>query len=138
MINEVVRKKKSEKININEIISIQGDKIVGSKECANVMNDYFINVGLTNLGNEDQATKHTRRIEETIYLFPANVQEIEEIIKNMKQGKATGPDVIQARTYKDNYKILSPIITKLINNSMEQGIFPSSLKTARIIPIHKG
>lgn len=54
---------------------------MGSKECANVMNDYFINVGLTNLSNEDHATKHTRRLEETIYLFPANVQEIEDIIK---------------------------------------------------------
>lgn len=56
----------------------------------------------------------------------------------MKQGKATGPDFIQDRIYKDNNKFLSPIITKLINNYMEQCIFPSSLKNGRIFPIHKG
>lgn len=52
--------------------------------------------------------------------------------------KATGTDGLGPRVLKMACNILSPTIAMLINKSLDQGIFPSQLKCAKVFPIFKG
>ena len=61
--------------------------------------------------------------------------EIQNYIKSLKN-KATSDLAIQPLKVVNN--IISPILCHLITASLLQGVFPSRLKYAKVIPIHKG
>ena len=82
----------------------------------------------------------------TIYcqIFPirffenTSLVEIRKLIKCLDINKATGSDGISNYLIKKTINILAPILVKLFNECMKEGIFPSALKIASIVPIHKG
>ena len=51
--------------------------------------------------------------------------------------KATGPDNIPAQMLKETARAITPSLTKLFNISMQQCSFPTSWKSANIVPIPK-
>ena len=55
----------------------------------------------------------------------------------MELQKAVGPSSIPTKIQKDFKKQLSILLFQLINLSFNKGVFPSSLKLAKVIPIHK-
>ena len=72
-------------------------------------------------------------------LFFRNVQpnDITAIIDNM-QNKSAPINTYSVRIIKAIKHIISSILSHVINKSLQQGYFPSSLKLARVIPLHKG
>ena len=52
--------------------------------------------------------------------------------------KAPGSDGINSFIIKKTEKLIAPVLVKLFNKCMDNGIFPDSLKIASIIPLHKG
>ena len=56
---------------------------------------------------------------------------------SFKGGKAPGHDHIPMHLVKNSFDIISKPLMHLINLSLEKGIFPNNLKTAKIIPIFK-
>ena len=58
-------------------------------------------------------------------------------LRNLKTGKTSGLDDIPARLLKDSSNIVASPLTKIINTSLTQGIFPSDWKCARVIPLFK-
>ena len=73
-----------------------------------------------------------------IFLDPTDPNEIQSIIYNFSSQKAEGPDKIPARVIKLGAQCLSYILSNLINKALQAGIFPKSLKIARVTPIFKG
>ena len=67
----------------------------------------------------------------------ATTDDIAQIISKLDTTKAIGHDNISALFLRAGQSVLSPIITKIINSCIEQGIFPQTQKIARVIPIHK-
>ena len=59
------------------------------------------------------------------------------MIDKLKDKTATGYDHLDVRLIKDLKKIISPILTKLINLGYEIKKFPNCLKRAIIRPIYK-
>ena len=57
--------------------------------------------------------------------------------KNLKPGKANGPDGIPARFLRDFVTFLTPSLTLLFQASLNQHKLPSDWKHARIVPIFK-
>ena len=55
----------------------------------------------------------------------------------MKVNKGVGPNSIPTKILKDYKSELSKPLRDMINTSFTTGIFPSALKVANIIPIHK-
>ena len=55
----------------------------------------------------------------------------------MKDNKALGPNSIKIKILKVHSKTLSKPLAELINQSLNQGKFPTILKIAKVIPIHK-
>ena len=62
---------------------------------------------------------------------------MQDLINLMELHKAEGPSSIPNRIFKDFKKQLSIPLFQLINLSFNKGVFPSSLKLAKVIPIHK-
>ena len=55
----------------------------------------------------------------------------------MKNNTSPGFDSIDIQVIKKVIVILASPLCKIFNYSLEQGIFPNQMKTARITPIHK-
>ena len=75
--------------------------------------------------------------ENSFFITPTDPEELQDLINLMELHKAVGPSGIQNRILKDFKNQLSIPLSQLINLSFNKGVFPSSLKLARVIPIHK-
>ena len=75
--------------------------------------------------------------ENSFFITPTDPEELQDLINLMELHKAVGPSDIQNRILKDFKNQLSIPLSQLINLSFNKGVFPSSLKLARVIPIHK-
>jgi endonuclease/exonuclease/phosphatase (EEP) superfamily protein YafD len=64
--------------------------------------------------------------------------EVLNIINGLKNTTSTGIDGIPTAIMKTCKENIAPVLTKIINQSMREGVFPDSLKISKIIPIFKG
>ena len=58
-------------------------------------------------------------------------------MKNINKNKGSGYDNIRPKDLKNNYEILTPSITKLVNLCLQEGKICKDLKTSIIRPIFK-
>ena len=78
-----------------------------------------------------------KRNDKSIYVSPTNESEVLSIIDKLANKNSTGWDGISNRIMKYiKHEIVSPM-TKLINKSLELGVFPDSMKLAHVTPLHK-
>uniref|UniRef100_A0A670HTD8 Reverse transcriptase domain-containing protein n=1 Tax=Podarcis muralis TaxID=64176 RepID=A0A670HTD8_PODMU len=66
-----------------------------------------------------------------------SVKEVRDAINKMKNGKSPGPDGLPAKYYKKLVDLLAPVLTEVINNTLQEGRIPSSWKEAYITLIPK-
>ena len=76
------------------------------------------------------------RLTESIYLEPVTEKEINTLISALKD-TATGFDDMNSMSLKISSEILVKPLTNICNLSLTQGIFPSQLKIANVIPLYK-
>lgn len=67
----------------------------------------------------------------------ASEQEIYNILCALNPRKSPGIDNIRSIDLKNNANVLTPIITKLVNDSIHNAIIPDLMKQSLIKPIHK-
>ena len=60
-----------------------------------------------------------------------------EIIDSLKPKTSAGPDNISNNLIKIIKQEIVPSLTIIINQSLETGIFPESLKIAKVVPLFK-
>lgn len=65
-----------------------------------------------------------------------SADEVAKLIQRMPN-KSCGTDAIPILVWKYCCDIVAPVLSKLFNYSIKEGVFPSILKRAQIIPIHK-
>ena len=122
-------------------IRVNGNIIENKETIANSFNEYFSTIG-SNIANsiDNRLLNHrdylTGSYPQSMFFGPSTPHQINYIIKHLKN-KKSGIDNIPTIILKSISDILSPPISKLINNSILSGIFPSCLKTANVIPIPK-
>ena len=71
-----------------------------------------------------------------LFLKPTDKEEIAKTITNLKDG-SPGEDGIPSKIYKVSKPFISNTLAFLVNLSLSQGIFPSELKHATIVPLFK-
>ena len=74
------------------------------------------------------------RVSRSMFLSPATVDEIHEIIHNFKNDKASDISIF---VLKKCSSLISGKLTKFINCFMDEGYFPHILKIGKITPIYK-
>ena len=72
-----------------------------------------------------------------MFALPTDELEIMHITKQLKLNKAPGHDGITAKTVKTIIPYIAKPLSEIFNMSISTGIFPDSLKTAKVTPIFK-
>jgi hypothetical protein len=137
IINERTNKKiTKEKCNIT--LKINNSAISDPLEVVNAFNDYFASIGkCTHLIGNNSATAVISPTQNTMYLSPVNIHEVHKILKNLKTKHSYGFYKLPPHLIKEcAYQLAFPY-TILINQSFEQGVFPTLLKQTVIKPVHK-
>ena len=75
--------------------------------------------------------------ESSFYLHETSSEEIMHIIDTLTEKKGTRQNDIPVKILKLCSEILSPFLAKIINNCINQGIYPQNFKCAQVTPIHK-
>ena len=73
----------------------------------------------------------------TMFIAPTDDAEIISVVNNLKKNSSQGADSISPRVAHCITKYVAPQLSSIFNKSLSTGIFPDSLKIARVIPIHK-
>lgn len=148
IVNDIGKWKTTVRENIAEIEI--GDEVVTAEESckriADHFNDYYIQVtenllsarGVKQYIDTDEAEDFTEEGESEIKLEEVvlSQKEVKKAINNLKYSNAMGYDGLSNELIKKIPKIV-PLLTKLFNKSLKEGIFPDSLKIAIVIPIYK-
>lgn len=74
----------------------------------------------------------------SMFLDAVSVEDLREVINSLKNSTAPGIDGINTVLVKHIHPHITPVLLHLINISFERGIFPEKLKTAVVVPLHKG
>ncbi len=69
-------------------------------------------------------------------LKPCSVDEVLKLIRTMP-AKSSAVDTIPTSLLKSCADIFAPIISRLVNLSFKEGVFPTSFKTASVTPLLK-
>ena len=142
MINQLLHRKVKSKPVISKLI-VEGAPVTNSEEIANSFNTFFCNIA-QKLKDEsssnvdrlpDLTVNTTRRVYEEMQCTEYTVSEAERTISSLKN-KATSDTSIKAMKYVS--KEITPVLQNLISSSLNQGIFPTKLKCAKVVPLHKG
>ena len=136
-INSLIRPKTNK---VNYSLSINGSYTTDESLISESFNNYFISVAprLSSLipPNDINPLNYVTRNPHSFVFFNCTVPEIISIINNLKSKKCSIHE-IPISIYKKIVDIISPTICSLVNCSINSGIFPRSLKVARVVPIHK-
>ena len=103
------------------------------KEMSEILNKNFQNV-LTS----KTEFRHTQKRKESTELLEIKVSrhKIKELLKNLKERKAIGPDGVSGHVLKECREQLIKPICDIIESSVKQGKVPNEWKRAEIIPIY--
>ncbi|MCP4457854.1 MAG: reverse transcriptase family protein, partial [Cytophagales bacterium] len=72
----------------------------------------------------------------SIYIKPVESGEVYKIVNNLKNKATLDTKILPLKLANCSFKF-TEVLAKIVNTSLKQGIFPQSLKVARVIPVHK-
>ena len=135
-------------LNTNKLMIIEENNLISEESIlANTMNQYFTSITKQlNLKKSPQLKylediKKIRSPNNTqSELFTFNLGSSDEIkreILNLNNKKTSREGDIPVNILKDAIDTYLPILTKVINSSIEQNEFPNELKLTDVIPIYK-
>ena len=125
-----------------------GNILSRNSDVAAKFNEYFSNIA-TNIktqistrqtfdpGGFEQFLQHGPAVDTEITLSPVTSHEVLGVINKFKN-KATLDTKIEPMKCASEVTNFTEILAFIINSSFTQGIFPDPLKSARVVPIHKG
>jgi potassium voltage-gated channel Eag-related subfamily H protein 8 len=73
----------------------------------------------------------------TVFLFPVTENEVEKVVKGLKNKLLAGIDEIPDYVVKQCIKLLKKPLANIYNASLQSGIFRDQLKIAKVVPVHK-
>ena len=119
-----------------------GDTITNHYDIANTFNNYFAFIAETTKKSIKYTHKHfsdylSNESDSRIFLQPTDKDEIANIISSLSFSKVSGPNSIPYRTLFLLKNDISKQLTDLFNLSFMTGVFPSVIKTAKVVPVFK-
>ena len=111
-------------------------------EIANIFNNFFTSI----LAKTKESIKYSHknfsnflknRSDDSFFLSPTDKYEIINIISSLDPNKSTGPNSIPTKILKLLKNDISAQLSDIFNVSFSTGVFPTILKIAKVVPIHK-
>ena len=145
VIYDVMNKKRATK---NDIISIEhdGENITDKQDIANIFNEYFVSIGLKlqnkihngRVGQDQSVNQWLKgHFPSSMYFRLVTINDVIDIVKTLECNKSPGYDGIHPRVLKRSIFVIAKPLCNIINLAIESGIFPDSLKIAKVIPVFK-
>ena len=143
MVNQITSTH-NDKSTIIDSIKVGNLEYTNAKDVTNKLGDYFANIGL-NLAEKTGVSKKNvnlyieqiTRNNRSVFLEPCTVEEIRRIINNIPNKSSSGYDGVSNALLKNiKDEILTPL-TIVFNDSLNQGVFPTSMKHAEVVPLFK-
>ena len=116
--------------------------ITDQKHIAEHFNNFFTSTGKKLQKNIWPTKKHFLSFLKnpnnlTFFITPTTVEEVNDLISDLKASKSIGPSSLPAKIMKQLSDIIASPLAELINKSFQRGIFPDISKIAEVIPIFK-
>ena len=148
-INKILNPTKSKKpVSIKKLL-YKNETLTNNLDITNAFNDFFCNVGKEISESLHQNPQEIETVNcnhltylndnnfmNSFYFNPCNSLDVISIIKSLKN-KKSHINSIPVSVLKFISNLISPIISHIINKSIQASIFPDSLKNARVTPIYK-
>ena len=131
---------KSSTTSVKRLVTEDSEEVTCPKGIADHFNKFFVNVGVTLASKfSSDTTKINPPVSDNLFKFSViETKCVEDQIKNLKNGKATGLDGIGTRIHKAGSPVLSIYLAQIFNQSLNIGYVPKCWKIKRVSPIHKG
>jgi len=122
--------------------------VTTSEGISNGLNNFFSTVGdnlakdlLKNnkiYSTDFQSYCHTK-IDKSIYIEPTDKSELLKLVNKLCKSKSPGPDNnnIRPGLIKEVIEVIVDPLLHIYNLSLNKGIVPDKLKTAKVVPIYK-
>ena len=143
-INDLLGRKQNVRKNITSLKCPGNDRIsYNSSEFPNIMNKYFSSIG-HNLASKmpnppKQFSEYLPDLSDpgSFFFNPVSPLEIQNEIMNTPLNKQHGLYSFPSRILRSAKHIISQPLSVLISRSIENGVYPSKLKLAKVIPLYK-
>ena len=123
---------------------LQNGKVVsGNEHVSNAFNQHFVNIGpsladkIETIPNIDHRHFMRERLNYSLFLEPVTYNEILQVVRQFKNKRSKGVDDINMVTVKKLIHSLLVPLCHVFNLSLKNGIFPDSMKMAKVIPFYK-
>ncbi len=130
---------------MNSINSLKANNkmLTENREIANAFNGHFVSVGpelaqkIESKAGDDPIKHIPQNIQSRFSFKEITLDRVLFSLKQLKSGKASGPDKIPTTLVKDASEQIALPLAMIFNASLENGIFPQLWKLARVAPIYK-
>ncbi len=80
----------------------------------------------------------SKKQEHVLFSIPPMTEDfVYKQLQNLDASKATGLDNLSPFILKQSAPVITPVLTKIFNQSLQMGIFPDVWKIAKVTPLHK-
>ena len=140
-INTLINKEKN-KNKIPECVTQQGRRLDDPTEITNAFNKYFVDIGKSIASNIENLTHFTNTMPvmnhaNSFFMAPTTEDEVRNTIMTLRPKKSCGSDNISSKLVKQTAAAIVTPLTHIMNLSIQQGIVPNKMKTAKVLPIFK-
>ena len=127
---------------IPKTLSVAGTTISNPMEISDIFNNYFSSIAIKTKLYISFSHKHfsdflKNRSNISFFVSPTDKTEIEDAISSLDSNKSVGPNSISTKILKLLKNDISSQLFEIFNISFSSCVFPSILKTAKVIPVHK-
>ena len=121
-------------------LSSNGSTFTNQVEISNIFNNYFASIA--EKVNINYSHKHffdflKDKNQNSFFLSPTNKYEIQNVISSLNSNKSVGPNSIPTRILKLLKNDISTQLADIFNISFSTGVFPTILKVAKVVSVHK-
>ena len=132
-----------------KLVSPAGQLVTSPKQMAELQNSYYFNKVQDirrQLPNQGDPTATLRKVmsrrrgplQHSLSLKAVGPEKVDQIIRNLKNSKASGLDNIDTFILKLIKPHIVPAITHIVNLSITSLRFPCQYKQAKVVPLYKG
>ena len=135
--------RKNDKSSISEMFLLNGKLESDAAKISNGFCEFFTNVGKScaaKIGPSKKTSQaylgnspHTNNM----YMYPTDPEEIKKTIQHLKSKKSVGHDGISTKLLKNLSGAISLPLAIVMNKSLSEGIVPTDMKIAKVVPIYK-
>ena len=124
------------------MLTHKGATVTDPLRIANIFNDYFRSIAEKTKANIKFSNKSFQDFlhhpnEESLFITPTDAHEVNLIMSSLNSDKSTGLNSLPSKILKLLKNEISTHLADIFNLSFSSGVFPSILKIAKVIPVHK-